>query len=214
MALAAGKSGSDVEQLGDEGRLGPHVASANPLYLPLPHHRYHLVACQGSSRRPEAAEAEPRSDQAFHAPVVLFHYVIEVLDLAQPRASPQLTVLLHLRHHAWVGRVLVHCDGAWVHCVRLPQRLAEEALRGRRVPLGREQEVDRLAAAVDRAIEVGPAALHLHIRLVDPPRAVARTQVWPDPLLQLWRISLDPSEDRGVVDPDAAVGEHQLEIAV
>ena len=32
MTPAAGKSGSDVEQRGDEGCLGPHVASANPPY--------------------------------------------------------------------------------------------------------------------------------------------------------------------------------------
>src|SRR4051794_24126329 len=136
MAPAAGKSGSDVEQLGDEDGLGPHVASANPPYLPLPRHRHYLVACQGSSGRPEAAEAKPWSDQTFQAPVVLFQYVIEVLDLAQPRASPQLTVVLHLRHRARVGRVLVYRDGARVHRVRLLQRLAEEALRGRRVPPG------------------------------------------------------------------------------
>src|SRR3954451_21103779 len=84
MAPAGGRSGSDVEQLGDEGGLGPHVASANPPYLPLPHHRHHLVACQCSSCRPEAAEAKPRSDQTFHAPMVLFPNVIEMLDLAQP----------------------------------------------------------------------------------------------------------------------------------
>src|SRR6187397_2897808 len=36
--------------------------------------------------------------------------VIEVLDLAQPRAPPQLTVLLHRRHRARVGWVLVHRD--------------------------------------------------------------------------------------------------------
>ena len=77
MAPATGKSGSEVEQLGDEGRLGPYVASAHPPYLPLSHHCHPLVACQGSSRRPEAAEAKPRSDQAFQAPVVLFHNVIE-----------------------------------------------------------------------------------------------------------------------------------------
>ena len=72
MTPAAGKSGSDVEQLGYESSVGPHVASANPPYVPLSHHRHHLVACQGSSRRPEAAEAEPRSDQAFYAPMILF----------------------------------------------------------------------------------------------------------------------------------------------
>ena len=70
-----------MEQLGDEASLRPHVASANTPDLPFPHHRHHFVARWCSSRRLEAAEAEPRSDQAFHAPVVLFHDVIEVLDL-------------------------------------------------------------------------------------------------------------------------------------
>src|SRR4051812_10298486 len=144
MAPAGDRSGSNVEQLGNEGGLGPHVASANPPYLPLPHHRHHLVARQCSSRRPEATEAEPRSDQAFHAPVVLLHNVIEILDLTQPRASPQLAVIFHLLDGARIGRVLVHRDGARVHRVRLPQSLAEEPLRGCRVPLGREQKVNRL----------------------------------------------------------------------
>ena len=76
---------------------------------------------------------------------------------------------------ARVGQVLVHRDGAWVHLVRLRQRLAEEAFRRCRVPPGREQEVDGLTAAVDSAVQVGPAALHLHIGFVDPPGAVART---------------------------------------
>jgi hypothetical protein len=43
--------------------------------------------------------------------------------------------------------------------MRLRQRLAEEALRGLGVPLGREQEVDGLAAAVDRTLQVHPAPL-------------------------------------------------------
>src|SRR3954466_4275241 len=76
MARAGDRSGSDVEQLGDEGRLGPHVASANPPYLPLPHHRHHLVACQCSSRRPEAAKAEPWPDQPLYAAVVLLDGLI------------------------------------------------------------------------------------------------------------------------------------------
>jgi hypothetical protein len=38
--------------------------------------------------------------------------------------------------------------------------------------------------------------------------------VRPDPLLQLRRIGLDPTENRGVVNPHAAVGEHQLEITI
>jgi hypothetical protein len=47
--------------------------------------------------------------------------------------------------------------------MRLPERLAEEALCSLGVALGREQEVDRLATAVDRAIQVGPAALYPYV---------------------------------------------------
>src|SRR4028118_813309 len=129
MAAVSGRSGSDLEQLGDEVGLSPHVASANLPNLPLPHHCHRLVACQGSSRRPEAAEAEPWSDQAFYAPMVLFHDVIEKLALPQPRALPQLAVLFHLLDRTRVGRVLVHRDGTWLHGVRRPERFAAEALR-------------------------------------------------------------------------------------
>ena len=94
---------------------------------------------------------------------------VQVFDLAQPRSPPQRDVLLHLRDGFRIGRVLVHRDGARVHSVRLGQRFAEEAFGCRCVPFGREQEVDRLAAAVDRPIQVHPAAFDLHVGLVHPP---------------------------------------------
>ena len=95
-AATGPRLGGALEQLGDKGGLGPHVSSANLLHLPLPHHSHRLVACQCTSRRAETAEAKPWSDQALHAPVVLFHDVIEKLALPQLRASPQLVVFLHL----------------------------------------------------------------------------------------------------------------------
>src|SRR4051812_9511534 len=72
MVWIAGRSASTLEQPGDEVGLGPHVSSTDFPDLPLPDHRHRLVACQCSSRRIETAEAKPWSDQAFHAPVVLF----------------------------------------------------------------------------------------------------------------------------------------------
>ena len=92
-------------------------------------------------------------------PMVLFHNVIEVLDLTEPRASPQFTIFLHIRHGARVGRVLVHRDGARVHRVWLRQRLAEEPLRRLGIALGRKQQVNGLAAAVNGSIQVGPAPM-------------------------------------------------------
>jgi hypothetical protein len=104
--------------------------------------------------------------------------------------------------------------GAWVHRVRLAERLAKEAFCRLSIALGREQEVDGLAAAVDRPIQVRPAVLHLHVRLIDPPRAIARAQVRPDPLLDLRRVGLDPAIIGRVVHAHAAILQHQLEVAV
>ena len=105
--------------------------------------------------------------------MVLLDDLIEVLDLAQPGEAPQLTLALHRRDRGGIGRILVHRDRAWVYRVRLAERLAEEAFRRRSIPLGREQKVDRLAAAVDGAIEISPAALYLD---VDPMGTGYRSQ--------------------------------------
>jgi hypothetical protein len=57
--------------------------------LPLPDHCHRLKTHQRSSRCPEAAETKPWAGQPFYAPMVLFHDVIQILDLAQPREAPQ-----------------------------------------------------------------------------------------------------------------------------
>jgi hypothetical protein len=57
-----------------------------------------------------------------------------------------IAILLHLLNGFRIGGILVHCDGARVHRVRLCQCLAEEPFRRLSVALGRQQKVDRLAA--------------------------------------------------------------------
>src|SRR3954466_339669 len=183
--MAGSRSGRNPKQASHEGSLSPHIAPTNVPNLPLSDHRHPFVASQRSSCGWQTAKAQPRPDQTFDAPMVLLNDVVEVLDLAQPREAPQLTLALHRRDRGRIGRILVNRDRAWVHRVRLAQRLAEEPLGGRGIPLGREQKVDRLAAAVPRAIEGGPPVLHLAVCLITPPRDIARPQVWPDPLLQL-----------------------------
>ena len=82
MAAADGRSGGDLEQLGDEAGLRPNVAPADVPDLPLPDHRHRLVAGQRSSRRVEAAEAKAWSDQAFWTPMILLDDVVQELGLA------------------------------------------------------------------------------------------------------------------------------------
>src|SRR3954451_16106858 len=171
--LARPRSSRDPKQAGNKGGLSPHITPANVPNLPLSDHRHSLVKRQRSSRGWQTAEAQPRPDQALHAPMVLLNDVVQVFDLAQPGEPPQLTLALQGRDRGGIGRVLVDRDRARVPRMRLAQRLAEEPLGGRGIPLGREQKVDRLAPAVDGAIEVSPAPLHLDVYLIDPPRAVA-----------------------------------------
>ena len=161
--MAGSRLGCDPEQARDEGGLSPHVTPANVPNLPLSDHYHPLVAGQRSSCRLETAEAETRPDQALDAPMVLLNDVVQVFDLAQAREAPQLTRALQGRDRGRIGRILVDRDRAGVPRVRLTQRLAEEPFRRRGVPLGREQKVDRLAAAVHRPIQVGPAPVHLQV---------------------------------------------------
>ena len=75
-------SGDSLEQTGNEGGLRLDVAASDFPNLSLPHHRHRLVARQGSSCCPEAAEAKAWPCQAFNPPMVLFRYVVQVLALA------------------------------------------------------------------------------------------------------------------------------------
>src|SRR5712692_342144 len=87
-----------------------------------------------------------------------------------------------------IGRIPVHRDGAWIDRVGPREGLAEEPLGGRGIPPGRQQEVDRLAATVDRSIEVDPEPLHFHVRLFDSPRAIRGMQMRPKALFEILRI--------------------------
>jgi hypothetical protein len=73
------------------------------------------------------------------------------------------------------------------------------------IALGAEPEVNGLALAVDRPVQVDPAALDLDIGLVKSPRAVGRAQAGPQPLLQVRRMGLDPAADGRVIDRYASV---------
>src|ERR1700722_2859576 len=146
--------------------------------------------------------------------MILLDNIIQILALPETRTAPEFAVSLHLRDRPWIGGVLVDRERARIDGVRLRKRLAEEPLRRSRIAPCSQQEVDRLPAAVHRPIEIHPTSLHPDIGLVHPPGAVAHPQMRADPLLKFLGIGLDPTEDRCVVDLDAAVEEHPFEIAI
>lgn len=98
-------SGSDLEEVCNEGRLGLHVSTANVVNLPFPDHRHHLIASQSLPCRSQAAEPEPGSDQAF---------------------DPTVTLRLTVRLHVKLYQVFMHCTQR--ETLHLTLRLAAKAL--------------------------------------------------------------------------------------
>src|SRR5918911_1583253 len=86
---------------------------------------------------------------------------------------PQLALLLHLAQRAGVALEAVGHDLARVAGVLPAESPLEEALGGLLVPLGTEQEVDRLARAVDGPVQVAPLPVDPDIRLINVPRPAA-----------------------------------------
>ena len=108
--------------------------------------------------------------------------------------------------------VAIKRDGARQPALAL-ERPPEKRVGGRDIPLGAEQEVDRLSLLVDRAIEVSPAAFDLHVGLVDAPGGAGSVREAVPPLFEFRNIALDPAHDRGMGQGNSALGHHFHEIS-
>jgi hypothetical protein len=80
------------------------------------------------------------------------------------------------------------------------ERLAQKPLGGREVSPFAEPETDRVAIAIDGAIEIPPLAADLDVSLVDVPLADDGALPKVKALQQLGRLVNDPSVNGRVVD--------------
>src|ERR1700722_9538770 len=140
--------------------------------------------------------------------------LFQIFSLSQTSATPYLTVAFHICDRSGIGRILVDGESARVDDVPLRDGLAKEPLRRGRIPPRRQKEIDRLPSAVHRPIEIRPTSLHPDVGFVHPPGAVARSQMRAGLLFKLRCVGLGTSEDRRVVDLDAAIEQHELQITV
>src|SRR5580698_7823290 len=93
-----------------------------------------------------------------------------------------------------------------------PESPPEESLGGGDVPFGAQQEIDGLSLFVDRTVEIGPAALDLHIGLIDAPRSSRRASEAVPTFLEFGGIALDPTHDCRMRQGEPAFGHHLDEI--
>ena len=98
--------------------------------------------------------------------------------------------------------------------MRRIDRLAEERDGRILVARGPEQEIQRVTVGINAPVKIVPGPADTHVRLVDSIRIRGASQKWPAPLVDLRRIALHPSIDRRMVDTQAPLAHHFLEVAV
>ena len=108
----------------------------------------------------------------------------------------------------------IGADAIWGEQWLILEHLTEEPLGRIEIPVGGEQEVDRLPMLVDGPVEVAPLAADPDVSLVDPDRSA----VWPtelaQPLLDQRCVSQNPTVQGGVVHLQTSFQEHLLDVAV
>jgi len=103
-------------------------------------------------RQPLRLRSGSVPDPLLNPALILFHHIIQMLALAQLNSAREKTVSLQRFHRPRISGVLVHVDHTGDGIAGSAQSLPEEALGPRSVSFGGEQELNRLAGRVHRAI--------------------------------------------------------------
>ncbi len=94
------------------------------------------------------------------------------------------------------------------------KRFLEEAF-GRLSISGRgEQKFQGASLRIHSTIEIRPHLLHFDVGLIDAPRVIRRFEMGSAALLSFWGVVLHPTVDRGVIDIQAPLEHHLLQVSI
>ena len=110
-----------------------------------------------------------------------------------------------------VGSALVDCDLVG-HAVQVDGAFEERPGCGV-ISFGAQQEIDCIAVAVDRAVQVLPLACDLDVGLIHPPTQADWALAPAERSCQHRQQFHRPAMQRGVIDEDPAFGHHLLDLA-
>ncbi len=164
--------------------------------LALSNHMHQFNAGQDRARCSKRFETEYRPRDAFDRTVILLANVVEIFDL--PNCDRHCAILVQLNQRCLVGAALVHRYLVGYRVV--PHGFFEEALGGACIPLGSQQEVDRLALLADCPIQILPGALDLDVGLIHPPAGTDGVLVLSKGFFQQWQKPHRSAIDRGMVN--------------
>ncbi len=158
----------------------------------------------------EVLESEHRLGDSLDQPVILLDNVVQILAL--PNGNPSVFIDIVLSDRSRVCSALVNVDQAWFAIIsdglsQIPQgRLL--------VTLGGQQEVDRFTVAIHGAVVVFPLALDLQVGLIQAPATVGSALLLAERLLEQWSEVNHPAMECAVVNVEATLLHHLLEIAI
>lgn len=138
--------------------------------LPLANHVHHLDACNDDARAPKCFEAQHRARAPFDAPVVLLDDVVQIFALTQLDIGAGIS--FDAFNSCRVGAAFVDSD-LLREVIQVDGPL-QKAPRCSQVPLGSEQEVDRIALTIDSAIPAFSFTSYLDTGLVHRPALAHR----------------------------------------
>src|SRR5215467_3461767 len=114
-------------------------------------------------------------------------------------AAIQFTTLLQFGDRAGVCRMAIDVDDARTGSAA-GQSQPQERLRRDQIPLGRQQELDRLTGRIHGPVQVGPTARDLNLGFIYSPGSIRSADLTANSLIQNRRIALDPAPDRNMID--------------
>jgi hypothetical protein len=187
------------------------------LRLSFAHHVDHLDATQDHPGTVSGLKTEHRTHAAFDSAVILLDAVVEILtlpdpDRLEPASWPVLQPALGITRQDGFPVGLAAVDDNPLGPAVPLERLAQEPLgRSQIAPLA-EPELNRVAVAVDSPIEIPLMATDLDIGLIDVPLASDGSLAWIEALQQFGWVTDNSSMDGRMVDGDAPLGHHLLQV--
>jgi hypothetical protein len=92
------------------------------------------------------------------------------------------------------------------------QSFTQEALGNRQIPPPTKPELNRIAVAIDRAIEIHPVPAEFDVCLVQMPLSGDSTLAAIEPLQQFGGVLDDPSVNGRVIQRDTTLGHHLSQV--
>ncbi|MGF6291519.1 hypothetical protein OKW50_006871 [Paraburkholderia youngii] len=139
-------------------------------------------AAQQDAGTTKNLESQHGPGTALDRPMVLFHDIVEILGLADPDGRFTLGV-----HGALPGQIgTTHVHGYGFGRAILINGLLEVPSGRFPVPLGTQQEVNRVAGLVDGAVQIFPLPLDFDVGLIDTPTLADRALAAAERLFKQW----------------------------